>query len=450
MNNSTTISAKELKTIEQNALLHGSHTQPSKKQILHEMSQNRAAKWNNTIEALRRKKIEDKIKKQQQEEALLRALDEKEEKLREENRQQMIKRANLAKQEQSDQIRQFKSKLMMADIVHQRQQQIKIKQFQKEMEKTQNKKYLQQTLNTMQQFDEKENTKKIIQKQKQFETQTIITTQLIEVEKRKLKEKLLRDEEAKYLIQIAKEEEQKAIKREKQRLQHIEKIQKEQVLWLNEQIKQKEGLSKRDECENAQIKKYAMEKERIENIRKSKEQKRFEERQEIRQKLIDSQTKYLENLATNEDARVAKQVEEAEKKLEEFEKLKIAKQKELLQQCLDRCEQQNERKKMLKDIELKEDKRRLKEIDQDVTRYKEEERMNVVTRRKDAIEVQSYLRKQIINKKRREIKWMEKDKMYQDKIIKEYKEEQYQISEWAKQKINEYEAMGLNVKHLFK
>ena len=152
----------------------------------------------------------------------------------------MRERARIAKQEQSDEICKFKSKLMMADIVHQREQQQKINKFQKEMDKTLEKKYLQQTLNSMKAFDAKENEKKAIAKQKQMETQKIIETQLKEVEKRKLMEKLQRDEEAKYLIQIAKEEERKAIEREGKRIEHIKRIQNEQSVWLKEQINKKQ------------------------------------------------------------------------------------------------------------------------------------------------------------------------------------------------------------------
>merc|ERR1712228_687779 len=143
--------------------------------------------------------------------------------------------------------------------------------------------------------------------------------QLKEVELRKQKEKLVRDEEAKYLIAIAKEEERKGIEREEQRVNHIKIIQKEQVLWLNEQIKQKKAENEKNKYEDEHIAKYAAEKERIENIRKEKEKKRYEEKQQIRQKLIDSQTEYLKNLRLNEDDRVANQVMESERKKEAIE-----------------------------------------------------------------------------------------------------------------------------------
>merc|ERR1712204_48264 len=131
--------------------------------------------------------------------------------IRNEHRLAMREAAKKAKQEQSDEIRQFKSKLMMADIVHQREQQLKIKNYQQMMEKQLDKTYLQQTLQTMKQFDDKENEKKKIIKQKQRETKQITATQLIQVDVRKQKEKLETAAEAKYLISVAKDEELKAI-----------------------------------------------------------------------------------------------------------------------------------------------------------------------------------------------------------------------------------------------
>merc|ERR1719295_2355879 len=103
-----------------------------------------------------------------------------------------------------------------------------------------------------------------------------------------------------------------------------------------------------------------------------------------------------------------------------------------------------------KQEERNEDEQRLKEIDLDVRKYQEEEEQLAVQRRKDAIKVQSFLRKQTIDKKRREIEAEELEAEHQNEITRQHHEEQQQISQWATDKIKEYEAMGLNVKHLFK
>jgi len=448
--NSITLSASDLADIRQNVISEKENTRRSKKEVLHEMSQNRAAQWGNTIEALRRKKIEEKQKRKESEEALLRSLDDKEAKLREEERRAMVARAKLAKQAESDEIRKFKSKLMMADIVHQREQQMAIKQHQDSMEKTMESKYLKQTLHSMEAFDRKESDKVVAAQKKQIETQCIIETQLKEVAARKLKERKLREEEAKQLIQIAVEEQRKGVEREQRRVDHIQRIQKEQVLWLNEQIQQKAEAAKAEEAEDRKIKQYAAEKERVESIRKQKEHDRFVEQQRTRQRLIDSQTEYLQKMKLDEDDRVAKQVEQADARKEEIEREKERGKQQLLRECMEQCDFQKQKRAQRKADELRADELRLKEIDLDVKRYREEEVENAVTRRLDAVKVQSFLRKQMVDKKRREIESEELDAEHQNKITAQYKEEQEQISQWAADKIKEYEAMGLNVKHLFK
>merc|ERR1712129_232893 len=102
----------------------------------------------NTLTAQRETKQRAKILKREEEEAELRKIDDQEEAIRNQHRLAMREAAKKAKQEQSDEIRQFKSKLMMADIVHQREQQLKIKNYQTMMEKQLDKTYLQQTLQT--------------------------------------------------------------------------------------------------------------------------------------------------------------------------------------------------------------------------------------------------------------------------------------------------------------
>merc|ERR1711972_986786 len=144
------------------------------------------------------------------------------------------------------------------------------------------------------------------------------------------------------------EEEQKGIKREEERVDHIKAIQKEQVLWLNEQIKQKAESLKSKQLEDDKIKQYAMEKERVEAIRKQKEEDRFVERQGLRQKLIDSQTAYLQKMKLNEDDRVAKQVEQAAAKKEEMEREKEMKKEQLLRECMEQCDFQKMKREQRK------------------------------------------------------------------------------------------------------
>jgi len=448
--NSVTVSAKELLEIRQNARSTTESSQRSKKEVLHEMSQQRAAKWGNTIEALRRQKIEDKRKQTEAEEALLRSLDEKEAAIREEKRQMMVARASLAKQAESEEIRKLKSKLLMADIVHQREQQMAIKKHQDSMEKELETKYLAQTLSSMEIFDRKQVEKAEAAKKAQIATQQVIAEQLKGVAARKLTEKKQREETAAQLRAVAAEEKRKERAKEEQRVQRMQQMQREQGQWLSEQIQQKKAQKACEKENDDKMKQYAAEKEHIQNVRKQKEQQRFAERQRTRQRLIDSQTEYLEKMKLDEDDRVAKQVEEAEAKKEGIERAKELQKQQLLRECMEQCDGQRERRTQRKRDELEEDAKRLRDIDLDVKRYREEEQQLTVRRRKDALRVQAFLKQQIIDKKRREITEAERDRAYQQETDEKRKEEQQQISQWAEDKIKEYQAMGLDVEHIFK
>ena len=450
--NSSTLSMSELAKMAENALPFDGEKERSKKEVLHAMSCLRAEKWGNTISALRTKKISEKKAAKEAEEVLLRELDEKEAMQREQRRQVMVARAKSSKQEQSDEIRKFKSKLMMADIVHQRQQQTAITNYQKEMDKTLENKYLQQTLRRMSEFDDKEQEKKKLSQQKQMETQKVIEVQLIERRESRKKEKLEKEDAAEYLKEVALEMERQHMAKEQQTVDRLKRVQKEQVLWQNEENQRKEMRAKHEQMENEKIQKYQVERERIAKMRKQKEKDRFMERQQLRQNMIDSQIENLENLRlkANADCRVTKQAEDSAAKRDETEKEKAAKNELLLTQCLEECNfQKKERKRKVAD-DKREDLRRLREIDLDVNRYKEEEEMQVVGRKEEALKVQRFLRKQMIDKKRRELQQKESDSLHQKQIGKQHQEEREEISQWAKDKIDQYQAMGLNVKHLFK
>jgi len=448
--NCVTLSMNDLGVIAQNAMPLNGSVKQSKKEKLHQMSQARAETWGNTIEAQRRKKISNKKAALEREEMHLRELDEKEALDRAAYRQQMVAAAKVVKREQSDEIRKFKSKLMMADIVHQRQQQMAITEYQKEMEKSLEGKYLEQTLQRMKAFDIKEATKVTTSKLKQIETQKMIEVQLKEVEKKRKVDKVEKAEAAKQLNQIAAEEDKKRQNAEEQRVQHLLSVQKEQREWLEQETLRKAEQQRLDAKEDDKVREYAVKQDRIKSVRKEKEHTRFEERQRLKQKLIDVQTEHLLALRSNADDRVAKQAESAAAKKEGIEIKKAMKEKRLLKECLDECQFQRERRVQNKSEERREDQERLREIDLDVERYHKEEAGNVVQRRNDALKVQSFLRKQQINKKRREIQLAEGDRTHQRQITKEHQEEQEEISKWAKEKIEEYKAMGLDVKHLFK
>ena len=90
-------------------------------------SQARVKNWSNTIQALRKKRDENRIQRLEQEEIERRKVDAKEEALQMELRNETIDSANKAIYEAQDRVKAFQSKMLMCDVMEERQQQAKLK-----------------------------------------------------------------------------------------------------------------------------------------------------------------------------------------------------------------------------------------------------------------------------------------------------------------------------------
>merc|ERR1719217_939619 len=104
---------------------------PSAKQLdrqrLHELSNARKAQWPNTIEALRERKDRMRQEKLDAEEKLRVEIDREEEALQAEKRRLAIERANKMLYDSTDRVKSLHSKLMLADVMEERERQIDLK-----------------------------------------------------------------------------------------------------------------------------------------------------------------------------------------------------------------------------------------------------------------------------------------------------------------------------------
>ena len=103
----------------------------SKKQMdrqrLKALSDSRKAKWPNTIEALRERKDLARKEKQDAEEKLRLEIDREEEALQAEKRRLAIERANKMLYDSTDRVKSLHSKLMLADVMEERERQQELK-----------------------------------------------------------------------------------------------------------------------------------------------------------------------------------------------------------------------------------------------------------------------------------------------------------------------------------
>lgn len=117
----STIRAAELESIKRRALIGkmvlGSEDDDSSRQAeRHERSQQRAAKWPNTLQATRKKKEDARKERLAREEAARVEIDKQEERRRNRKRLEAIKRANQALLSQTDKMKMLKSQKMMSDV----------------------------------------------------------------------------------------------------------------------------------------------------------------------------------------------------------------------------------------------------------------------------------------------------------------------------------------------
>merc|ERR1719454_1668032 len=98
------------------------------RQRLHELSNSRKGQWPNTIEALRERKDRMRAEKLEAEEKLRVEIDKEEEALQAEKRRLAIERANKMLYDSTDRVKALHSKLMLADVMEERERQIEVKQ----------------------------------------------------------------------------------------------------------------------------------------------------------------------------------------------------------------------------------------------------------------------------------------------------------------------------------
>ena len=126
------------------------------RQRLHELSNARKSKWPNTIEALRGQKDRMRLEKAAAEEKLRLEIDREEEGLQSEKRRLAIERANKMLYDSTDRVKSLHSKLMLADVMEERQRQIEVKQRQRLREVEADERWYQKTQDAIRRMDMEE------------------------------------------------------------------------------------------------------------------------------------------------------------------------------------------------------------------------------------------------------------------------------------------------------
>jgi len=277
---------------------------------LHAKSQARAKSWSNTLEGSRRKKAEEKRKRLEAEELERQRVDAEEAKIQLDQRKATIDRANKLLHDESDRMKSFHSKMMLCDVLAEREAQVALREELQNIEQIREDRYLEM---------DKQNYRKMLEREmKEKETKEELSRIAAQAQKQQLaefKEKRFREVEdnmleGELLRRKALEDLEGERNAEKGRRDQAIRAQRE-TMQANDYLKQiKAEDMLRQQQEEEKIQDYARRKEKMLQLRKKKEEEVFQQKQQARNAMIEAQAKRLADMQNNEDERVEKQVQE--------------------------------------------------------------------------------------------------------------------------------------------
>jgi hypothetical protein len=356
--NSSTISLSNFQRIV-NTIVPSSREEDNRKH--HDMnlkstSQQKMRKWPDSIEMAKKNQLEVRKKVFFENEMEKRKIDEEERKFQEMQKKIIVERANKLLFEAQDPVKSFHSKLLVADVLKEREYQKDISERKKEIEREKEARWLEIEKEQMKEYDLRENMKKMEDKHKKEIQIETINSQFTDYKIKRVREyqdKVVEGELIKLAAKKALKEEKE--KEEEKKSKAIE--QQNQFKKANQELEELKLMKKQKEKEEEKkIEEFAIKKQQMADLRKRKEIEKFNEKQHTRQKLIDKQIEYLKSIKNREDEILNKQVKESEeKKARELEEKK-RRFNELKKQIDDHRDFQKKRKKEIQEQEKKEDK----------------------------------------------------------------------------------------------
>ena len=423
----------------------GTMDKTNARMTLHGKSQSRVKNWPNTIQALRKKKDEDRIKRLEEEEISRRKIEAEEEALQMDLKNETIEAANKAIYESQDRVKAFKSKLMMCDMEEERKQQLKLRKRKAKMQKQIDQQWEDLEKQQLAEMDEKTRKDLETEYRKKMNNAVDINKQMEDFKMnyiKKLQEEMLEGELLKKQVEDDLENERQ---KELQRLQRSKALQEEQRI-ANEKLKEiAEANLQKEKDEDKRIEEFAKKKERLDQLRKDKEQQKFKEKQEERQRLIDRQIEYLQTKVSHEDRILNKQVNEAEEKaarlFEEAEQRKIA-----MKEAIERSRQQQiERRNREKEAEKAEEEEfkeywKIRNIE-----LQDSEAMEMEEERLRNLELSEYLKSQHDVKLKQAEKEFRREQKAATKAQALLDQQDKQFYSYAEKAIKDWKGEGKNV-----
>jgi len=321
--------------------------------LLKKKSEERKAKWPNTLDATRKKKEMWKIEKQAKEEKERLKLDAAEDALQKKVRDAQIRRANELLYEQTDKMKNLRSQMLYCDVIEEQKFQVQHKEKKREMEFAMEEHWYQQQQQQMDEYDRKED-QELMQRVQKVATTAKMQQDQLELNKAQYIKSLQREKADGEKLRLKAEGDLRDEQEKEASVRRKARLAVEQLRLENEKLKKvKHQQSLKEQAEDDKRKKDAEMKDIMQNRRKVQEKKRFDESLALKQRMIDKASEQLRTLANNEERILGKQaleVQQAQDKMLADKEVRRQKQQAAIERSRTMQLRAKQRKK---DAELK-------------------------------------------------------------------------------------------------
>jgi len=417
---------------------------------LQEKSKARAKTWNNTVEGSRRKQAEDRKRAFEMEELERQARDEAESQIELDKRKATIERANKLLRDESDRMKSFHSKLMLCDVLAEREAQVSVKGELGKLEQIREDRFLEM---------EKQNYRRMLEREmKEKETREELSKMAAKAQKQQLaeyKEKKFREIEDQMLegelLRRKAVEDLDAERGAEQKRRNAAIVALQETQKANEYLKQiKAEDDLRQQREEEKIQEYALRKEKMLQLRKAKEEEVFNQKQAARNAMIDAQARRLMEMQNEEDERVEKQVA-AKEASDEAKRLAKEEARRRWENDINKSRSaQIQRKKSQRQRDKAEDAATAKFLGEWCKVLDRQEREEVEARRTAAQKLASEHKKQVELARRRGEQAKKQEEHVAIHARRAIEADTKEFHEYAESAIRDYAAEGKNVIPLIK
>ena len=305
----------------------------ARRENLRLLSDKRVANWPNTLEAQRVRKEKARKERLEEEERRRQLIDQEEEELRQAGKQRVLDNANRHQYEQNDKIKAFTSKLFLASVLADREQQIEVTKERKLQEAAEQKEWLKIEKELRAKADAEEDRKIKTMREKAGTLKSGQLSQLEEIRQRKIAERDANIQEGERIKRAAQDlvREQEEAERKRKELQKKSNFELVNANVENERLR--EERRRQEKLEEDKIAGFAALKDQQALERKKRADERHHAKLSRRQEIIDAQAERLAKIQAAVEEREMKAMRDFDKEREERERrekaLRDRRQKEI-------------------------------------------------------------------------------------------------------------------------